>query len=81
MARTNHDRATAFRFTDGPGFKLKDKLHDEDYQTFVPILEAAIAAHGKIRILVQFENFHKVERVKWRGSGLVFCTIYKTPFS
>ena len=40
------------------GFKLKDKLRDEDYQTFVPILEAAIAAHGKIRILVQFENFH-----------------------
>ncbi|MCB1825534.1 MAG: STAS/SEC14 domain-containing protein [Candidatus Competibacteraceae bacterium] len=40
------------------GFKLQGKLHDRDYQTFVPTLEAAIAAHGKIRLLAWFEDFH-----------------------
>lgn len=40
------------------GFKLQGKLHDQDYQTFVPTLEAAIAAHGKIRLLAWFEDFH-----------------------
>ena len=39
------------------GFKLSGKLHDEDYQHFVPIVEAAIARHGKVRILSDFEDF------------------------
>jgi len=39
------------------GFKLSGKLHDEDYQHFVPIVEAAIASHGKVRILSEFEDF------------------------
>lgn len=40
------------------GFKLSGKLHDEDYKSFVPALEAAIAAAGKIRMLAHFEDFH-----------------------
>ena len=40
------------------GFKMSGKLHDEDYQHFVPTVEAAIQAHGKVRLLAQFEDFH-----------------------
>jgi len=39
-------------------FKLSGKLHDEDYQIFVPAVEAAAAAQGKLRLLAQFEDFH-----------------------
>lgn len=40
------------------GFKLSGKLHDEDYQHFVPALEAAIQKQGKVRMLAHFEDFH-----------------------
>jgi hypothetical protein len=40
------------------GFRLSGKLHDEDYKTFVPALEAAVAAQGKVRLLAQFDDFH-----------------------
>jgi hypothetical protein len=40
------------------GFKLSGKLHDADYRLFVPAVDAAIAAHGKVRILAQFDDFH-----------------------
>lgn len=40
------------------GFKLSGKLHDEDYKTFVPVVDAAIARHGKVRLLAQFHDFH-----------------------
>ena len=40
------------------GFKLSGKLHDEDYKTFVPLVDAAIAKEGKIRIFAQFHDFH-----------------------
>lgn len=39
-------------------FKMSGKLHDADYKEFVPALEAAIEAHGKIRMLAQFHDFH-----------------------
>ena len=39
------------------GFKLSGKLHDADYQTFVPAVDAAIAKSGKVRILAQFHDF------------------------
>ena len=47
--------------TDSPkivGFKLRGKLHDEDYKTFVPTVDAAVAAEGKLRMLAQFDDFH-----------------------
>ena len=40
------------------GFKLSGKLHDADYQNFVPVIDAAVAQHGKIRLLAQFHDFH-----------------------
>jgi hypothetical protein len=39
-------------------FRLSGKLHHEDYQHFVPTVEAAVKQHGKIRILSQFHDFH-----------------------
>lgn len=39
-------------------FKMTGKLHDGDYQHFVPIVEAAIRAHGKVRVMAQFADFH-----------------------
>ncbi len=47
--------------TDSPqilGFKLSGKLHDADYHTFIPTVEAAISTAGKLRMLAQFEDFH-----------------------
>jgi len=39
------------------GFQLSGKLHDEDYQSFVPVIDTAIAQHGKIRLLAWFHEF------------------------
>jgi hypothetical protein len=38
-------------------FKMSGKLHDEDYKTFVPLVDAAIAKEGKARIFAQFHDF------------------------
>jgi hypothetical protein len=40
------------------GFKMSGKLHDEDYKIFVPLVDNAIAAHGKVRMLALFHDFH-----------------------
>lgn len=40
------------------GLKLHGKLHDEDYQSFVPMVDAVVAAEGKVRLFAQFEDFH-----------------------
>jgi len=40
------------------GFQLSGKLHDEDYKTFVPEVDAVAAAHGKPRLLAWFHDFH-----------------------
>lgn len=40
------------------GFRLSGKLHDEDYKSFVPTMETVLAAEGKVRLFVQFEDFH-----------------------
>jgi hypothetical protein len=42
---------------DALGFKISGKLHDEDYKTLVPMVDQAIAEHGKTRILAQFHDF------------------------
>src|SRR5579872_849838 len=39
-------------------FKLSGKLHDEDYKRFVPLIDAAAAKEGKVRLLARFEDFH-----------------------
>jgi hypothetical protein len=38
-------------------FKMSGKLHDEDYKTFVPLIDAAIARQGKVRLLALFHDF------------------------
>ena len=40
------------------GFKMSGKLHDEDYKTFVPLVDAEIAKEGKVNVLAQFHDFH-----------------------
>jgi hypothetical protein len=40
------------------GFKLSGKLHDADYQQFVPLVDAEIAKEGKVNVLAQFHDFH-----------------------
>lgn len=40
------------------GFQMSGKLHDEDYKKFVPLVDAAAAAHGKVRLLASFHDFH-----------------------
>jgi hypothetical protein len=40
------------------GFTLSGKLHDEDYQKFVPLVDAEIAREGKVRLLARFHDFH-----------------------
>ena len=39
------------------GFKMSGKLHDADYKTFVPMVDAAIAKDGKVNVLAQFHDF------------------------
>jgi hypothetical protein len=39
------------------GFELSGLLHDEDYKSFVPKIDAAIAEHGKVRLLAKFHDF------------------------
>jgi hypothetical protein len=40
------------------GFKLSGKLHDADYKTFVPLIDAELAKEGKVNILAEFHDFH-----------------------
>jgi len=40
------------------GFQMSGRLHDQDYVQFVPVIEAAIAEHGPVRLLAQFHDFH-----------------------
>src|SRR5262249_58268039 len=40
------------------GFRMSGKLHDEDYKTFVPLVDAAIAKEGKVLMLAEFHDFH-----------------------
>src|SRR5438874_1770156 len=39
------------------GFKMSGKLHDADYKTFVPLVDDAVARHGKVRVLAEFHDF------------------------
>jgi hypothetical protein len=41
------------------------KLVKEDYETFVPAVDQAVAAHGKIRMLIVMHEFHG-----WTASAL-----------
>jgi len=38
--------------------RISGKLHAENYQHFVPIVEKAVRQHGKVRMLIQMHHFH-----------------------
>jgi hypothetical protein len=38
-------------------FRLSGLLHHDDYKTFVPAVDAAIARDGRVRLLAQFDDF------------------------
>ncbi|QNN24571.1 STAS/SEC14 domain-containing protein [Planctomycetales bacterium ZRK34] len=38
--------------------RVTGKLHKEDYEHFVPMVEAMIKQHGKVRMLVDMHDFH-----------------------
>lgn len=40
------------------GFQLSGRLHDEDYKHFTPLIETMLTAEGKVRLFVEFEDFH-----------------------
>ena len=40
------------------GLKLGGKLHDEDFKRFEPMMETILTAEVKVRLFVQFEDFH-----------------------
>jgi hypothetical protein len=50
MLDSIHDKVIAL--------KLSGKLHDEDYDRFVPMIDQSVAQHGKVRMLVEFHDFH-----------------------
>ncbi len=39
-------------------FRFSGTLHDHDYEIFEPVVEQALAGHGKLRLLIDFEEFH-----------------------
>ena len=58
-------------------FKMSGKLHDEDYKTFVPLVDSAIAKEGKVRILAQFHDFQGWDaRALW--DDIKFATTHCT---
>jgi len=40
------------------GYTLRGMLHDSDYKTCVPQIEAVIKREGKARLLVRLDHFH-----------------------
>ncbi len=58
-------------------FKLSGKLHDDDYKLFVPIIDAALAKHPKIRLLAQFHDFQGWD-VKALWDDIKFSTTHCT---
>ena len=40
------------------GFGMSGKLHDDDYDRFVLMIERAITTERKTRLLLQFEDFY-----------------------
>ena len=38
--------------------RMSGKLSAEDYRRMVPVMESAILEHGKLRLLVEMQDFH-----------------------
>ena len=61
------------------GFKMSGKLHDEDYKTFVPLVDAEITKEGKVNVLAQFQGFHGWD-AKALWDDIKFSTTHCTKF-
>ena len=60
------------------GFKISGKLHDEDYKTFVPAIDAA-AGTGKVRVFARFHDFQGWDaHALW--DDIKFATTHCTKF-
>jgi SpoIIAA-like len=59
------------------GFELSGTLHDADYKDFVPKIDAAVAEHGKVRLLAKFHDF-KGWDVKALWDDIKFSTTHCT---
>ncbi|QDU96999.1 SpoIIAA family protein [Lignipirellula cremea] len=59
------------------GIRLSGKLHDKDYQTFVPLIDAEIAEEGKVNLLAQFQDFEGWD-MKALWSDIQFSTTHCT---
>ncbi len=49
----------AYAQSRGPvlGFRLSGTLHTADYAAFEPAIQSAVERHGRLRLLLHFENF------------------------
>ena len=56
------------------GFKISGEVNAEDYDTLLPKLDAAIAAHGKINLLAVLEDYEGFDGIKTAKADFQFGT-------
>ncbi|MCJ7536920.1 MAG: STAS/SEC14 domain-containing protein [Anaerolineales bacterium] len=56
------------------GFKISGEIDAEDYDTLLPKLDAAIAAHGKINLVVVLENMEGFDGIEAAKDDFHFGT-------
>jgi len=56
------------------GFKISGEVNAEDYETLLPKLDAAIAAHGHINLLVLMEDFEGYDGIDAAKADFQFGT-------
>ena len=56
------------------GFKISKEVEAEDYENLLPKLDAAIAAHGKINLLVVMEDYEGFDGLEAAKADFHFGT-------
>ena len=56
------------------GFKISGEVEAEDYENLLPKLDAAIAAHGKINLLVVMEDYEGFDGLEAAKADFRFGT-------
>ena len=56
------------------GFKISGEIEAEDYENLLPKLDAAIAAHGKINLLVVMEDYEGFDVLEAAKADFSFVT-------
>ena len=57
------------------GFKISGTVTAEDYETLLPKLDEAIAAHGKINLLVVLEDYEGFDGIDAAKADFQFGTL------